>query len=71
MSYMRAWKLVGTMNAGFREPLVVVRRGGPAGGGAALTKTGISALDLYRRIESKSLAAAKPLWRSLNRLLRD
>jgi len=71
MSYMRAWKLVGTMNASFREPLVEIRRGGDRGGGASLTETGESALHLYRRMERKSVAAIDPLWRSLRRLLRN
>lgn len=71
MSYMRAWKLVGTMNASFREPLVIVRRGGARGGGATLSETGKSAVALYRKMERKSVTAIAPLWRSLRRLLRD
>ena len=71
MSYMRAWKLVQTMNAGFREPLVVVHRGGPARGGAELTATGRAVLRLYRALESDTLAATKATWAKLRRLLRD
>ncbi|MFN3525711.1 MAG: winged helix-turn-helix domain-containing protein, partial [Paracoccus sp. (in: a-proteobacteria)] len=37
MSYKRAWQLIGTLNAMFREPLVESTRGGPSGGGAVLT----------------------------------
>jgi molybdate transport system regulatory protein len=33
MSYKRAWELVGTLNAMFREPLVESTRGGPAAAG--------------------------------------
>src|SRR5687767_7280534 len=46
MSYMRAWSLVRTMNAVFKEPLVTLHRGGPGRGGAALTPCGQNALRL-------------------------
>src|SRR5437870_12838059 len=55
MSYMRAWTLIKTMNACFREPVVVASRGGIARGGAVLTETGRRALELYRGLESQSL----------------
>jgi molybdate transport system regulatory protein len=35
MSYKRAWQLIGTLNAMFREPLVDSTRGGPAAAGRA------------------------------------
>lgn len=70
MSYMRAWKLVETMNACFRRPLVDLRRGGRRRGGAALTAAGLAALDLYRKMESASLRAADPYWRRLRKSLR-
>jgi molybdate transport system regulatory protein len=69
MSYMRAWKLVQVMNDGFREPLVVVHRGGSARGGAELTSTGKAALKLYRRLESDALRASKRAWAQLEKLL--
>lgn len=65
MSYMRAWTLVRTMNACFREPLVALSRGGPAQGGATLTPTGREVLALYRSMESAALAAAEDAWRNL------
>jgi molybdate transport system regulatory protein len=71
MSYMRAWKLVQTMNAGFREPLVVVHRGGPARGGAELTATGRAVLRLYRALESDTLGATKKTWAKLRKFFRD
>ena len=46
MSYKRAWSLVDEMNGGFAEPLVVSARGGPGGGGASLTATGVAVLAL-------------------------
>src|SRR5258705_80673 len=68
VSYMRAWMLVKTMNACFREPLVMATRGGRERGGASVTKTGREALKLYRRIETESRWAAKGAWRKLQDL---
>jgi molybdate transport system regulatory protein len=51
MSYRRAWVLVKTMNACFREPLVEAAKGGLGGGGARLTATGERVLALYRAME--------------------
>ena len=70
MSYMRAWKLVRTMNTSFREPLVALSRGGASGGGARLTKAGREVLSLYRRIERAGLAAAASPWSRLRARLR-
>jgi molybdate transport system regulatory protein len=53
MSYMRAWTLVKTMNAAFREPLVTLARGGARHGGATLTPTGKKVLGLYRAMEKR------------------
>ena len=65
MSYMRAWKLLQTMNACFKEPLVDTSRGGSGHGHATLTTTGRSALDLYRRMERETARATEPAWREL------
>ena len=70
MSYMRAWRLIQTMNAAFREPVVLLRRGGRTHGGAALTAGGREALDLYRAMEANSLRATRTAWRRLRKLLR-
>lgn len=51
MSYQRVWSLVRAMNGDFVEPLVQTQRGGSAGGGAALTPTGVETLAIYRAIE--------------------
>ena len=69
MSYMRAWKLIKTMNACFKEPVVEAVRGGRAHGGAALTKTGQKALRFYQEMESTCLRAVKPQWKGLQDLL--
>ena len=70
MSYMRGWKLVKMMNACFREPLVVAKRGGQTGGGMQLTDTGRQALALYQKMESTALRSTAPHWRQLRGLLR-
>jgi len=48
MSYRRAWLLVHTMNTCFAHPLVEAEKGGPAGGGAAITPTGREVLEIYQ-----------------------
>jgi molybdate transport system regulatory protein len=70
MSYMRAWKLVQTMNACFREPLVTTQRGGKAHGSAMLTRTGERVLALYRGMEEASREAMASSWRELRVLLK-
>ena len=57
MSYRRAWVLVKTMNACFREPLVEAAKGGIGGGGARLTATGEQLLALYRAMEDHAASA--------------
>jgi molybdate transport system regulatory protein len=71
MSYMRAWSLIKTMNACFREPLVVTSRGGKQRGGAIVTPTGTKALHLYRELESASEKACATTWGRLRKLMQD
>src|SRR6266852_6998302 len=52
MSYKRAWYLLDTMNACFREPLATATKGGKSGGGAQLTETGLAVLAAFRRMEA-------------------
>src|SRR6266699_7158140 len=59
MSYMRAWKLVKTMEACFRQPLVKARRGGSARGGATLTKAGTVVLNLYFEMDKACVRATR------------
>lgn len=70
MSYKRAWMLVETMNAAFREPLVDSARGGPGGGGAQLTPAGEEALRLYRKIEAAARESGRPAIDALEAMLR-
>lgn len=69
MSYMRAWKLVQTMNACFKSPLVATARGGLQKGQAVLTAEGEEALRLYRRMEEESRRACEGAWQELRELL--
>ena len=71
MSYMRAWTLIKTMNACFKEPVVEAVRGGSKYGGAKLTETGRKALKLYHAMEEDCLRATKLQWKELKRLLQD
>lgn len=71
MSYKRAWDLVGTLNAMFREPLVDSTRGGPRGGGAVLTATGRTVLAHYRAFEAEALRGGGPQIDALRGMLRD
>jgi len=71
MSYKRAWELIGTLNAMFREPLVESTRGGPGGGGAMLTGLGREVLAQYRAFEAEAAAGGAARLAALNALLRD
>jgi len=71
MSYMRAWSLIQTMNACFKQPVIEATRGGDQRGGAELTETGRRVLALYRKMERDSLRACERSWAQLRRLLAD
>ncbi len=71
MSYKRAWMLVDGMNTVFRAPLVDSTRGGPQGGGARLTETGLAVLAHYRSLENRVAKAGATEIQALQALLRD
>jgi len=71
MSYKRAWLLVETMNAFFREPLVATSRGGQARGGASLTPAGERVLAAYRSMEALTETAIEKEMAALRRMLAD
>jgi molybdate transport system regulatory protein len=71
MSYMRAWKLLQTMNACFKLPLVTTARGGSVHGGAVITETGRAVLALYRRMEEETRRASEPAWEEMRELLAE
>ncbi len=70
MAYMTAWMHVRTLNRRFRSPVVAAQRGGKAGGGAVLTKTGRTVLALYHRMEERSHAAIQEDFRKFQSFLR-
>jgi molybdate transport system regulatory protein len=57
MSYRRAWQLVESLNADFREPVVTTATGGSRGGGARVTPYGGRLVAQFRAMESKASAA--------------
>ena len=71
MSYKRAWQLIGTLNAMFREPLVDSTRGGAGGGGAVLTEAGRTVLQLYRAFEAEAAEAGSDRLTALQDMLGD
>jgi molybdate transport system regulatory protein len=70
MSYMRAWKLLKTMENCFKHPLVTKSRGGRGGGNAQLTPAGEKALALYEKMENECLNATWKTWDTLVRELK-
>lgn len=54
MSYRRAWMLLDELNGSLRLPAVDSAKGGPHGGGSALTGEGRRLIQIYRRIESQA-----------------
>jgi len=50
MSYLKAWKLIQSMNDSSKTPLVIKSSGGKGGGGSILTKEGIKAIKLYQAL---------------------
>lgn len=71
MSYTRAWQLVASLNAIFREPVVETRRGGQGHGGARLTPLGERVLATFRRMERRAEQAIAEDLAHLRTLVRD
>lgn len=71
MSYKRAWMLTEALNAMFRAPLVARTRGGPGGGGAALTDLGREVLAHYRAFEAEAAKAGSLQLDAMRALLGD
>lgn len=70
MAYMTAWKHVKVLNRTFRAPVIVSKRGGKEGGGAALTDVGRQVVALYHRMEEQSNAAIQKGYRQFQTLLK-
>jgi molybdate transport system regulatory protein len=58
MSYRRAWQLLASLNASFREPVAVTATGGAGGGGARLTRFGRELIGFYRAFELETQVRA-------------
>jgi molybdate transport system regulatory protein len=69
MSYRRAWLLIDALNHLFKEPLVMTKLGGRAGGGAALTPFGREIIRHYRALEREAHEATQPHLRALETAL--
>jgi molybdate transport system regulatory protein len=57
MSYRRAWQLVESLNADFRESVVTTAIGGKRGGGARVTAFGERLVAQFRSMELKASSA--------------
>jgi molybdate transport system regulatory protein len=68
MSYRRAWLLVATMNRCFATPLVITSSWRSKG--ASLSREGRRVLAIYRKLETRSVAATRALREDLRALLR-
>jgi molybdate transport system regulatory protein len=71
MSYRRAWLLVDSMNAAFRDPVVHAARGGKRGGGAELTPFGREVVERYHDMEARATAAVAAHMAALAAALAD
>ena len=67
MSYRRAWLLVDETNRCLVRPAVQTSAGGPRGGGASLTASGVELVRRYRALERQAGLAVS---RNLRPLLR-
>ena len=53
MSYLKAWKLVESMNIASKKPLTIKVSGGKGGGGTQLTEEGKKAIKLFQELNSR------------------
>jgi len=58
MSYRRGWQLLSSLNASFREPIVITATGGRGGGGARVTTFGRELINRFRAFEDDAQARA-------------
>lgn len=65
MSYRRAWLLLESLNASFRERIAVSRRGGRGGGGVRLTVFGQRLISVYREFEVQMQTRAARTFRPI------
>ncbi len=71
MSYRRAWQLLESLNAAFREKVAQTSKGGRGGGGATLTPFGHELIETYRAFErdmqTRAARRFKPIARQARR----
>src|SRR5262245_15066494 len=53
LTYKAAWDALDAMANLFGQPLLVTRAGGKAGGGAAITATGLRVIEAFHRLEAE------------------
>lgn len=53
ISYQKAWTLIDKANKNSRLPLVIPKRGGNAGGGAAVTAQGKKLLERFNELQKR------------------
>jgi len=53
LSYLKAWRLVNSMNKASKKPLVIRVSGGKGGGGTTMTDYGRQAMSLYQELNKK------------------
>jgi molybdate transport system regulatory protein len=58
MSYRRAWVLLDSLKASFREPVAVASTGGKGGGGVQVTAFGEELINSYRDLENEFACVA-------------
>lgn len=51
ISYKRAWAMVDAINRGFKNPMIILHKGGASGGGAKLSDEGSFLLQQYRNCQ--------------------
>lgn len=70
MSYRRAWQLLESLNAAFREKVAETSKGGRGGGGAVLTPFGHELIKTYRAFERDIQARAQRRFKPIARRTR-
>jgi molybdate transport system regulatory protein len=59
MSFRQGWLLLKEIDEMFGDPVIVTARGGPKGGGSALTELGRLVVANYRELEREALLAGQ------------
>ncbi len=68
MSYLKAWRLMHSMNSQVKRPLTEQTIGGVGGGGTRLTASGLEAIEIYTGIKKR---CEEYLKKEMNRVRQD